>query len=424
MRWRPSPGSQRRPGATLQHLARRELITLDDDPRSPERGQYRFVQGLIKEVAYGTLAKRDRRARHLAAARHFEALGDDELAGVLAQHYVEAYRAQPGGEEGAAVAAQARVALRAAAQRAADLGSFRLARSYLESALSVTPEPAEAQELEVLAGRAAANAAQFDVAITHAERAIELATSLGMDQERRLATAFLGDVLLEGHQQRAAQLLAMAIDEPGLTPDAPGYLELATVLAKAEMRQVHDTRAIELADRALSEARGRGQKRLILDLLITRSVSLANLSRVTELVVTLTGALEMADQLHLEDAFNRASVNLGYALQPDDPAQTFAVSQGRHRSGEAGGSGVDDRYVLGNAVDAAVEVGEWDWALGQMDELDPLFTEPAEQLWFGVFRSVITAYRGEDTLDEARGAPRARGPSTTPNTGRWGHTAW
>ena len=48
----------------LRNLTRRELIALDVDPRSPERGQYRFVQGLIKEVAYGTLAKRDRRARH------------------------------------------------------------------------------------------------------------------------------------------------------------------------------------------------------------------------------------------------------------------------------------------------------------------------------------------------------------------------
>ena len=109
----------------LRHLAQRELVVLDDDPRSPERGQYRFVQGLIKEVAYGTLARRDRRSRHLAAARHFEALGDDELAGVLAQHYIEAYRAQPDGDEGAAVAAQARVALRGAAARARSPGIAR-----------------------------------------------------------------------------------------------------------------------------------------------------------------------------------------------------------------------------------------------------------------------------------------------------------
>ncbi len=45
----------------LRHLVQREVLTIDDDPRSPERGQYRFVQGLLREVAYGTLARRDRR---------------------------------------------------------------------------------------------------------------------------------------------------------------------------------------------------------------------------------------------------------------------------------------------------------------------------------------------------------------------------
>ncbi len=39
-------------------LARREILTLDSDPRSPERGQYGFTQALIREVAYGSLAKR------------------------------------------------------------------------------------------------------------------------------------------------------------------------------------------------------------------------------------------------------------------------------------------------------------------------------------------------------------------------------
>ena len=53
----------------LATLVRRELLSLEADPRSPERGQYAFVQSLIREVAYGTLARRDRRERHLAVAR-------------------------------------------------------------------------------------------------------------------------------------------------------------------------------------------------------------------------------------------------------------------------------------------------------------------------------------------------------------------
>ena len=75
----------------LRQLVRRELLTQDLDPRSPERGQYAFVQALIREVAYNTLARRDRKTRHLAAARFFESLGSDELAGALASHYLAAH---------------------------------------------------------------------------------------------------------------------------------------------------------------------------------------------------------------------------------------------------------------------------------------------------------------------------------------------
>src|SRR4029077_8963939 len=98
----------------LRNLVRRELLIHESDPRSPERGQYAFVQALIREVAYGTLSKPDRRARHLAAARHFESLGEDELAGALAAHYLAAYRASSAGPEAQALAAQARVSLKAA----------------------------------------------------------------------------------------------------------------------------------------------------------------------------------------------------------------------------------------------------------------------------------------------------------------------
>jgi class 3 adenylate cyclase/tetratricopeptide (TPR) repeat protein len=385
----------------LHHLVQREILTLDDDPRSPERGYHRFVQSLLREVAYSTLSRDDRRARHLAAARYYEALGDDELSGVLAQHYVDAYQAHPDGPEGLAMAAQARVALRGAAQRASDLGSFRLAHTYLETALSVATDPAEELELRDLATDAASNGGQLDAAIAHAERALELATSLGNEPQRRRVTAKLGNTLLEGQQHRATELLTAAIEEPGLTPDAPGYLEIAAVLAKAEMRQYHDSRAVEVADLALNQAPHRGQEPLVIDLLISRSVALSNIGRSTEAVVILTGALEMAERLKIEDSINRASVNLTYALAPDDPARGFEVSRIATERSKQSGVVPYIRYVLGNAVDAALEVGEWDWALGQMDELDPLFTEPAERLWFGSFRSVIHAYRGEDTFEEA-----------------------
>ena len=116
---------------------RRELLDVETDPRSPERGQFRFVQSLIREVAYGTLARRERRSRHLAVARHYEAEGDDELAGALASHYLAAHEASDEGPEADAIATQARLALTGAADRAAALGSHDQAVTYLEQALAI-----------------------------------------------------------------------------------------------------------------------------------------------------------------------------------------------------------------------------------------------------------------------------------------------
>ena len=109
---RRSPASRRRSlEARLRSLVRRELLTLDADPRSPTRGQYGFVQALTHDVAYKSLGRRERRALHLATAREIEAAGDEELAGILASHFLAAYRALPEGPEGEAIVTQARLAL-------------------------------------------------------------------------------------------------------------------------------------------------------------------------------------------------------------------------------------------------------------------------------------------------------------------------
>src|SRR4029079_9922199 len=65
----------------LNQLVRREILTVETDPRAPTRGQHAFVQALVREVAYGTLAKRERRERPLSAAPYLESLGAHALAG-------------------------------------------------------------------------------------------------------------------------------------------------------------------------------------------------------------------------------------------------------------------------------------------------------------------------------------------------------
>ena len=77
----------------LASLLRKEIVSIQADPRSPERGQYAFLQDIVKLVAYETIAKRDRKAKHLAAAQFLMSTSgaeEDEIAEVVAAHYLDA----------------------------------------------------------------------------------------------------------------------------------------------------------------------------------------------------------------------------------------------------------------------------------------------------------------------------------------------
>ncbi len=85
--------------ALLASLVRKEVLALDADPRSPERGQYGFLQALVQRVAYETLSRHDRKAKHLARRRATSpseaGIDPDEIAEVIAAHYLDAFRAEP-----------------------------------------------------------------------------------------------------------------------------------------------------------------------------------------------------------------------------------------------------------------------------------------------------------------------------------------
>ncbi|MGZ4133364.1 MAG: ATP-binding protein, partial [Actinomycetota bacterium] len=179
----------------LLDLARKEFLVFEADPRSPERGQYAFVQGIIREVAYGILSKADRRSRHLAAAHHFEAAGDEELAGVVAAHYVEALRATPEGPDADALAARARDWLGQATERATSLGSPEQALVFAEEALAITPSGAERADLLRRAGRAAGDALRPDQQIGYLRQAVEELRTLGDLNAEAAATGDLVQAL-------------------------------------------------------------------------------------------------------------------------------------------------------------------------------------------------------------------------------------
>jgi class 3 adenylate cyclase/tetratricopeptide (TPR) repeat protein len=130
--------------AVLSSLIRKEIIATDVDRFSAERGQYRFVQTVVRQVAYATLSRKDRRSRHLRVAEHLAAdtARADDLAQVIARHLLDAAAVSaPGSAEVAELSDRAGDLLVLAGERAGGLGAYTDASRLLASALECQSDP-------------------------------------------------------------------------------------------------------------------------------------------------------------------------------------------------------------------------------------------------------------------------------------------
>ena len=327
----------------LQALVRRQLLRVEVDPRSPERGQYAFVQAVVKEVAEGSLSRADRRALHLAAARHYESIGDDELVGVLASHYVDAYRATPAGPEADAIGAQARVSLRAAADRATALHSLAQALSYLEQALAVTTEPTEQAALHERASFVAAHLNRTDGAGEHAQAAESIHARNGDRLGVLRAVTMRAFAYLADHaEQPAIALLRPAIDAVGDLPPGRDIVRAHAELARALMLAAEYSESVERCDLVLAAPDVATDEEMI-DVLITKGTALQFKPARREAEVLLRGAIETAERLGLISASLRARNNL---------LSTIQIS----RQSEVAG-------FLSDGYDLAIRYGLLTWAM-------------------------------------------------------------
>ena len=116
---------------------------------------------MVRQVAYATQSRHDRKARHVAAAAYLAALDDPagDLAQVVAKHLLDAIDAAPDADDVPAMADRARDHLERAAGRARALGAPTEAQVLLETALERTDDPATMARLHLSAASAAVVAA-------------------------------------------------------------------------------------------------------------------------------------------------------------------------------------------------------------------------------------------------------------------------
>jgi len=351
----------------LAGLVRKEVLGVQSDPRSPERGQYGFLQDLVRHVAYQTLSKRERKAGHLAAAAHLHSVfaDEDEVAEILASHYLAAVEAAPQADDAEATRAQAGGMLARAGERAGSLGAPEEGQRYYEQAAALAADaPLEAALLEQ-AGRLAARANRPGEARERLERAISLYTEGGEQQAAAGASAALADTdLAEGRLAEAAARLEQAVTE--LDQGLPSR-ELAAALAElGRMRALagHGDEAAEPLERALTLAERLQLPEVFVQALTSKAVVLFNQGRLLEARMQLQGAVDLAhaEQLHASEL--RAGSNLAVVLEASDRyAEAVELDERLIAHARRGGDRRWESLLRTGDLILLFQLGRWDEAL-------------------------------------------------------------
>ncbi len=397
--------------AALADLVRREVLRVSADPLSPERGNYQFAQEMLRQVAYDTLSRRDRKTGHLAVASHLRAVfagGGEEMADVIARHYLDALHAIPDDPDTDQIRGQAVTALIRAAERAERTGVHaRAATSYAAAAELTEAGPSEDGDPQRDAGilweraaRAATTTADFPAAVEYADRACEHHRRRGQDRAAARAQAIGGRALRTwGRHAGARERLTAAADVLRTDPDND------TVHVLEELAVLEMFAGSPDADRLTAEALILGQalgvdSRQLSGLFQTRGIYLCIVNRRPEGAAYFREGARLATQAGDDVAVGRALLNLADALGTTDPAA--AAEAARTATGHLRRAGIRDHLAVAimNLVQALLQLGDWDDAEAEIAQVMDS-GELTDNEYLNCDRGWLAALRGDVGTAEA-----------------------
>ncbi len=382
--------------AALAALVRVQLLRQESSRFSTELGQYRFVQSGVRQVAYSTLSRRDRKASHLAVVRQLEAEDDpaDELAPIIAQHYLEALDAVPDEADSVELAAAAVDQLRRAATRASALGAPAEAAGHLKTALGRTTDQLERASIELQLARELQRIADDQGAIVHAESAGAAFERLGDVVAAGAAAAVRARALatLAGDHEASIALAEERLGQLRGREDAIAVqLELLRALIGAKFSLGHPFRDLAEEKVRLAELAGDGSE--IADSYISLSLYYGATGALSLSRSLMQSAADLAQRNHDSPMRTRALTNLTSMWTEDDMAQALAVGR---ESVQLAATLADAMWASNAAMNctfALILAGEWAEAqtlisAGQAWELQrPMWT---------LAKCFLAASRGQD----------------------------
>ncbi len=365
----------------LAGLVRKEVLSIQADPRSPEHGQYGFLQDLVRHVAYETLSRRERRIRHLAAAAYLESTfpEEDDIVEVLASHYLDAYNAAPGADDAEAAKQKARALLVRAGERAESLAAAAEAQRYFEQACDLTERPSDRAALLDRAGQMARRTGDADASRRLFESAISIYDELGDTHAAARVSSRLAWVeQAVGLHEDAIARMEHAYSV--ISDDQPDF-DLALLLCRlgsAEFFAGRVDRAAELTERALDVGEALRLPEVLSQGWNTKAQVITGRGRPEE----ARGLLRLSLEVALEDElFERAAVACGnlsdLAFQRDHYEEALDYLGQALALARKIGNRPEEWFALSEATYGLFMLGRWDEALASLAEV------PEDQLPVG-----------------------------------------
>ncbi len=346
----------------LAGLLRQQILSQMTSRFSAEFGQYQFVQSVVRQVAYATLARRDKRSLHLAVAHQNEALPDPsgELAPVIAQHYLDAVAAMPEEPDVPELEARAIAELERAATRARALGALTESGGHLLLALERAHDPVTRARLEASVAWALADAGAYGDAMPHAAAAIAAYDEMGDALAAASAVAAQGTALTMSGDNAGA----IAKVQPRWTAllDTPGaddaLLALGKVLSSVAGRLGEDPR--EVLDRRIQIAEKTENREELADALTALSISYSFMGASRTARILMAAAADIAREHHYPVALARCLSNLTVEYFAEDLDRAVEIGREAVEVADRAGVAVWQDYTAANLALALLAAGRWD----------------------------------------------------------------
>ncbi len=390
----------------LGPLVRKEVLGVQADPRSPEHGQYGFLQDLVRHVAYETLSKRERRARHLAAAAHLRtafAEDEDEVVEVIASHYLAALEAAPDAEDAAEIKDNSRAMLVRAGERAESLAAAAEARRYYEHAAELADQPHEQAALLGRAGEMAARSADPDSAREQFERSIELYEELGDTHAAARILLRLGRVDANaGRRDEAIARSERAFDVISQDKPDEDLALLASRLALTYWFSGDFELAAERAELALDIAEAHAYPEALAQALRAKAAVAQSRAHFQEAQALLERALAIAlDHDVVEQAVISYFWLSDQCFQQDEyPAALRYLNEALELTRRTGDR-PNEWAVLAERTYPMYMLGRWDEALSISSELDEAQIDAAGTV-LSMLETGVGIHVRRDEIDDAR----------------------